>query len=175
MNNQKKQSLVSLTKAGIKRYAKKGYAEDAYKQNKTVVGKAYDKITGAHKITGEMQYDRSTSAQNKQRAEKYISDEKSRVKKYTKTYEKASSMSDIADKKWNEVSDQYKKLGKNKISRMINAAKGTSVAAKKYSQLFEEASSYSDKADVEWEKARKQYREVGKNAIDRILKVHKYG
>lgn len=62
----------SLTPAGEKRYAEKGYAEDAYKSNKTVFGKAYDKYTGAHKIAGKIQADVSTKAENRKRANEFI-------------------------------------------------------------------------------------------------------
>lgn len=62
----------SLTPAGIKRYATKGYAEDAYKQNKSVAGKLYDKYTGAHKIAGSIKYDTSTKAENEKRAKEYL-------------------------------------------------------------------------------------------------------
>lgn len=70
----------SLTVKGIKRYATKGYAEDAYKSNKSFIGKAYDKFTGAHKITGQMQYDMSSEAQNKARAEKYLAEKNAKKK-----------------------------------------------------------------------------------------------
>lgn len=66
----------SLTPAGIKRYARAGYAQDSYNRNKTVVGKAYDKFTGAHKMDGNMKYDNTSSKANKARAEKYVADKK---------------------------------------------------------------------------------------------------
>ena len=64
----------SLTPAGVKRYAKEGYSQDAYKSNKTVAGKAYDKFTGAHKIYGQMKYDSSTKAENVKRANRRINE-----------------------------------------------------------------------------------------------------
>jgi hypothetical protein len=64
----------SLTPAGVKRYAKAGYTEDSYNSNKTVVGKAYDKITGAHKYGGRLMYDLSSKEERQARAEKYIAD-----------------------------------------------------------------------------------------------------
>ena len=74
----------TLTDTGIKRYATKGYSKDAYDANKSSVGKAYDKITGANKYTGKMQYDMSSKEQNKARAEKYLADEKIAKKKAKK-------------------------------------------------------------------------------------------
>lgn len=62
----------SLTAKGVKRYAEKGYAEDAYKSNKTKYGKAYDKVTGANKTAGKMKAKMSTNSENKKRANEYI-------------------------------------------------------------------------------------------------------
>jgi len=64
----------SLTSAGKKRYAQKGFTEDAYNSNKTKAGKAYDRITGAHKHAGKIQYDLSTPEERNKRAERYASD-----------------------------------------------------------------------------------------------------
>lgn len=63
----------SLTLAGIKRYAKKGYAQDEY-EKRNAVGKTYDKYTGAHKRRGAKKYDISSKSENKDRAEKYVKD-----------------------------------------------------------------------------------------------------
>lgn len=66
----------SLTKKGIKKYAKAGYAKDSYKSNETASGKIYDKITGAHKIAANMRYENSSKNKNEARAKKYLEDEK---------------------------------------------------------------------------------------------------
>lgn len=83
----KKQGL--LTQAQIKRYAKKGYAEDSYKSNQTVVGRMTDKITGTHKLAGKIKYEQSSNKQNEARAKKYLKDAPERraeaVKKSAKT------------------------------------------------------------------------------------------
>lgn len=88
----------SLTAKGIKKYAKKGYAEDAYNSNKSTVGKVYDKYTGAHKIQADMKYSSSSNKKNKARAEKYIKEKqapmkqkagKALVKRVEKSREKA--------------------------------------------------------------------------------------
>lgn len=68
----------SLTPAGIKRYAKEGYAEDYYNKNKTAVGKAYDKLTGANKISADIKYKTSSASQNKKRAEDYVKEKETR-------------------------------------------------------------------------------------------------
>lgn len=87
----------SLTAKGIKRYATKGYSEDAYKSNKSFVGKAYDKYTGAHKITGQMQYNMSSKAQNKARAEKYLAEKNAKELNKNKLKELYKKYGDIED------------------------------------------------------------------------------
>lgn len=64
----------SLTSAGEKRYAEKGYAEDALKSNKTRAGKAYDRATGAHKVAGKMKAESSSKSENRERANKYLNE-----------------------------------------------------------------------------------------------------
>lgn len=66
----------SLTPAGIKRYAKAGYAKDSYNSNETTAGKVYDKISGAHRIVADAKYERSSKQKNQARAEKYLAEKK---------------------------------------------------------------------------------------------------
>lgn len=66
----------SLTPKGIKRYATAGYTQDSYNSNKTRAGKAYDKVTGAHKYGGKILYNLSSESERKARAEKYAADKK---------------------------------------------------------------------------------------------------
>lgn len=73
-----------LTDKQIKKYAKKGYAQDSMSANKTFGGKAYDALTGAHKINAGMKYDVSSKKQNRERAEKYLADKKKGKKSPTK-------------------------------------------------------------------------------------------
>lgn len=75
----------SLNAKGVKRYATKGYAKDSYDRNKTVLGKAYDKYTGAHKIDGKLTYEMSSKTANKKRAEQYLV-EKKKTDKERKEY-----------------------------------------------------------------------------------------
>ena len=67
--------LSSVKKYNQRRNAIKGFSQDAYDSNKSVIGKAYDKLTGAHKIAGEITYNRASSSQRKARAEKYVADQ----------------------------------------------------------------------------------------------------
>ena len=58
-----------------RRNAMKGYAQDAYNSNKTGIGKAYDKLTGAHKIQAEMKYASASKKERAARAEQYVKDQ----------------------------------------------------------------------------------------------------
>ena len=42
------------------------------------------------------------------------------VLEYSKLYDEASSMADVADEKWREVNSLYIKTGKTRVSRVIN-------------------------------------------------------
>mgnify|MGYP000292741304 CR=1 FL=1 len=64
----------SLNAKGIKRYAQKGYAQDALNSNKTKAGRIYDRLTDAHKYSGQIKYGTSSDKQNKARAEKYVAE-----------------------------------------------------------------------------------------------------
>ena len=64
----------SLTDRGIKKYAKKGYAQDSMRSNKTIAGKAWDAYTGAHKSHADIIYDTSSKKKNRDRAERYLRD-----------------------------------------------------------------------------------------------------
>ena len=57
-----------------KKYALKGYQQDAYNMNNGKTGKVYDKLTDAHKYSGRMLYTISSETQRKERADKYIAD-----------------------------------------------------------------------------------------------------
>lgn len=63
-----------LSDKEVKKYAKKGYAQDSYRSNKTAGGKVWDRVTGAHKIQADIQYDTSSKQKNRERAEKYLAD-----------------------------------------------------------------------------------------------------
>lgn len=74
----------SLNDRGVKKYAKKGYAQDSFRSNKTVAGKAWDAYTGAHKMHASVKYDMSSKKQNRERAEKYLADKEKSHKSPTK-------------------------------------------------------------------------------------------
>lgn len=72
----------------VKKYAKKGYAQDAYNGNKSALGKAYDKVTGAHKINADITYANSSHKENVARAQKYLAGEASK-QAHKESYKKA--------------------------------------------------------------------------------------
>lgn len=80
----------------------------------------------------------------------------------------------MADAQWESVKEQYRALGKNAVSRFLNAAKGTSEAAKKHSQAYDKASDMSDLADMKWAEAKAAYQQTGRNAVERILNNARY-
>lgn len=90
----------SLTPAGVKRYAIKGYSQDAYSRNKSVIGKAYDKYTGAHKLAGKTKYEINSYDKNYDRAERYLKDQQA------KKQQKAAKAQQKADLK--EIKKQRK-------------------------------------------------------------------
>lgn len=71
-----RKSSGGLTDKQIKKYAKKGYAQDSFRSNKTASGKVWDAYTGAHKTQASIKYDTSSKKQNQARAEKYLADKK---------------------------------------------------------------------------------------------------
>lgn len=64
----------SLNDKGVKKYAKKQYAKESLKSNRTALGRVYDHATGAHKIHADMKVSSSTNAQNKAAAQQYLKD-----------------------------------------------------------------------------------------------------
>lgn len=62
----------SLTAAGKKKYALKGFTEDSLNSNKTKLGRAYDRLTDAHKYGGEITYHLSSQKERDRRAEQYV-------------------------------------------------------------------------------------------------------
>lgn len=78
----------SLTPAGIKRYAEKGYKQDVAKSHRTRAGRIYGKVTDSDKYEAQYRYASSSKKANKQRAEKYLKDQK---KNKSKTPQEAAA------------------------------------------------------------------------------------
>ena len=108
----------SLTPAGVKRYAKAGYSQDSYNSNKSKAGKAYDKVTGAHKIAGDVKYSMSSKKANEARANKYLADkEAARQAKETEKYAKKGYAQDAYNSNKSKAGKAYDKVtGAHKIA-----------------------------------------------------------
>lgn len=74
----------SLNDKGVKKYAKKAYAQNQLK-NEGHVGRAYDRLTGAHKISANMQYGMNSKAKNRKAANDYVNSMNSPKPKKQKT------------------------------------------------------------------------------------------
>jgi len=65
-------------------------------------------------------------------------------------------------------------LEKNKIERIINAAKGDSAEAKAYSKAYDRWSNRQDVLDKKWRELDELYADTGSNYVDRVLNNIKY-
>lgn len=129
---------------------------------------AHDKANAANKASENYKNAKSAYKQAKQKANK------SAVKEYQKLYNEASNMSDIANEKWNAVKEQHRALGRNKVERVLNAARNKTPEAKAYAKAYNEASKYSDLADAKWNEAKASYVNTGRNRIERIMNNARY-
>lgn len=105
---------------------------------------------------------------------KQVAKTKSSIKDYRSKYDAAERASNAADKQWREVKEQYKTLGKNKITRILNAARNKTDAAKKYSKMYDSASKASDLADTKWNEVKESYKKTGRNRVERVLNQIEY-
>ena len=103
---------------------------------------------------------------------------KNAVKKYNKLADKADTLQDVADKAYEESTAAYNALGKNKLSRIVEAYKGTigkgSEAYKKYSKAYDKAVETQEVADEAYKKAKAAYTETGKTFAGRVLNNIRY-
>lgn len=118
-------------------------------------------------IAKDKAYNKQQRADKKARIKSAVSD-------YDKKFNAAEKASNLADKKWNEVSEQRKKLGKNAVQRFINAS-GNSADARKYRKMFDDASDTEDRADAMWKEAKEAYKKTGRTYVSRIMNNVKYG
>ena len=103
---------------------------------------------------------------------------KSKVSSYSKSYDKASSLSDKADAKWRQTSQTYKELGRTPLGRINQVRKaqkgGGSAKAKQYLKQYDSWEKSQDAADSAWSETRKKRSEIGKNWITRTVRTVKY-
>lgn len=168
-----KSRYKSAKKEIDKRYTKAAERYDALTKGGTVQNKKADKDL-------DDAADR-WAAERKAAKQQYKSDraneKRSSVKDYSKSYDKAERMSNTADAKWNEVKEEYKKLGKNAFERIRAVQKtqsGKSTAAKKYLKTYDDAERMSNAADDQWREAMAKYEKTGSNVIARVLNNMKY-
>lgn len=113
----------SLTPAGIKRYARAGYAKDSKNSNETFSGKVYDTISGAHRIVADEKYKSSSKQKNQARAEKYLVEKKEQRANAKKTAKKVAIKG--AEKTFNAAA----KVGEAYVTDMLfTGGMGTKLA-----------------------------------------------
>lgn len=93
----------------------------------------------------------------------------SAIKDYNKKFNAAERASNKADKQWEAVQQQRQKLGKNKISRIVNAAKGNTPEAKKYKKMYDEWERSQNIADQKWNETRAAYKNTGRTYVTRVI------
>lgn len=172
---------------GMKWGVRKAQKEVSKASTARASAKEWDEMAGYAKAKGNLrkaakyaQYakdDRAAAAKHDRKAQmhtKNVAKTKASIDKYRKAYDDASNASDAADAKWRDVQKQYQSLGRNKISRAVNAMRGKSDAAKQYNKLYNKWSSMQEVADSKWKTANKRYLDTGRNRIERILNNVQY-
>lgn len=189
----------SLTAAGRKRYSTEERIENAkakYIGRRKAADANYEKASSEYinrlserntrsflndYTDDDKKLDRAAdkwSADRKSAKEKYKKEissiRKGAVRKYSEAYDKMTDAQDENDAAWREVKSLYAKLGKNKIERIINAAKGESAEAKAYSKAYDRWSNRQDVLDKKWHELDQLYADTGSNYVDRVLNNIKY-
>lgn len=171
-----------------------GQARGAYdrmvaaKQAKKSANKAYNKafnksssFYGAYGPASKKRLnDTAAKAKAANKADAEYKKAKTDFKKATvKEYKRVSKELDEADMKSFEsamaMRDAYKALGKNRVSRIINAAKGTSPEAKAYNKAADKALRDQEVYEKKRDEFEKAYRNTGRNYADRIFNNIRYG
>ena len=100
---------------------------------------------------------------------------KAAVKDYDKSFNTATKSQDKADRKWSDVQNQYKSLGKTRVTRALKATYGKSDAVKKYRREYDNWEKSQNAADKQWKDARKKYKKTGKTRAGRVVNNIRYG
>ena len=143
----------SLNDRGVKKYAKKYYAQRSYESNKTIAGKVYDKVTGAHKIAADISYDMYSKTSNRKAAQKYLAEEAKR-KEFKKKHPGRYAARTVAQGAAS-VARTSAKVGKAYLTDQIFFdGMGTEVATRIVKKIGMESITFVAKArgdaDVEW-------------------------
>lgn len=156
------------------KYQKK-YAKDGDKEWLEIgEAKAQRKEAKYKKYADQDRADAQKQAAKAKQYKQQVSQTKSAIKKYRKEFDSAEKLSDMADMKWSAAKKQYESLGKNRVSRMLNAARNKTDAAKKYNKMYDDASKASDIADAKWNEVKESYKSTGRNRVERILNNIEY-
>ena len=114
-------------------------------------------------------------AYNKQLREEKNAATKSAIKDYNKSFDDWNKSQELADTKWNAVNEQYKSLGKNRVTRIFNAARNKTDAAKAYNKSYNSWERSQNIADKKWTEVSEKYKKTGRNRVERILNNVRYG
>lgn len=125
-------------------------------------------LKGGTKVLNEL------NADVKNRVEKRQTEVKSAVKDYRQERDKATKMSEAAEKQWQTAKEAYKKTGKTRVTAIINKIKGKSPEVKAYKKEYDKADTMDDKAAAQWDKVQEAYKKTGKNKIGAIINNIKY-
>ena len=170
--HRKARPVSNLDRARIARkQANKEYDKAYRNANSLILNSQFNKADNQRRNKAMMDAAKKANAADKA----YKQAKKKAVSDYEKKYDKASKAQDTADKNWENAQKQYKALGKTKLTRMINAARGKSDAAKQYNKSYDTWEKSQNAADKSWKEARKKYKETGRNTVNRIYNNIKYG
>ena len=124
---------------------------------------------------GVRRWQNSDGTFNEAGKKRYFADS---VQTYNKAYNKANRTQEAADKAEREMKDAYKALGKNKVSRTINAIKGSrgkgGEAYERYSKAYDKANKTQEVADKAEREMKEAYKNTGKNSVSRVVNNIKY-
>lgn len=160
-----------VTKARTARESAKEWdemAKDAQSRGKTKRASKYSAYAKQDRVDAK-RYDSQAAAVNKN-----IAKTKANVRKYEKKYNEAVKVDDAANAQWAKVQEQRKALGKTKLTRTINAARGKSDAAKAYNKGYNAWEKLQNTADKKWSEAKQEYANTGRNRVERILNNARY-
>lgn len=158
----------------FKKYRRTGIKSEAsYNKGKVLVSKkeVNDIIGGLEKRKSALEtkygkkYDKVANKSNTIRKN---------VKKYQKTMDRATNMTNKSDEEFEKAKNMRKKIGKTAVSRVIASFKNQTKEAKAYNKQWEKAENLGNRAYEEELKAKELYKKTGRNRVSRILNNIRY-